>query len=461
MKLLLLSLLLATTSTLLAGVQVREFKTARGGRVWIYKPDSKPEAKLPCVLVAAAGSNFITGVSLGKEDRAEHQPYADAGFVVAAYDVSGPPPEDEENEEKLIESIKAFSKSDFGIEDAMAALAVAKEKVPQIDPRRIYAAGHSSAGTLALQLAASRGEIRGVAAYAPVVDLEGHLGMEVIDKVNGAVLAYRRIIFLSPLKNPDLIRVPLFLFHAKDDQKPWVEAIEKFHLSLEKAKVPHEHVSVATGGHYDSMIKTGLPKGVEWLKKLDAQVAASKAPAPGAKPLVVSPDMKIEFMDDGIHIGDFVFLPGKTTRAELVAALGEPDRSVLRHLGSTSGSLYYDAAGLTFTYDMMGKGGATGPRTESPLELQIYLRSYDDIIPAKAFPGKIVIRGVEVRAGITLSKAAATLGPKFTKEEAAIGGVYTSIRRFAKSYTNFSGGGFGKQEDGPVDYIHCARPMPQ
>ncbi len=459
MKLLLASLLLLFSITPLpAAVQVREFKTARGGRVWIYKPDAKADAKLPCVLVAAAGSNFITGVSLGKEDRAEHQPYADAGFVVAAYDVSGATAEGESDEAKLVEAIKAYSKSDFGMEDAMAALVVAKEKVPQIDPRRIYAAGHSSAGTLALQLAASHGEIRGVAAYAPVVDLEGHIGTETIDRINASVMFYKRIGRWSPKNYPDLFRVPMFLFHAKDDEKPWVEAIESFHQSLENAKVPHEYVTAESGGHYDSMIKTGLPKGVAWLKKLDAGIAAAPKAAAGSKPLAVSPDLKIEFQDDGIHLGDFTFLAGKTTRSELIATLGEPDRSLL-DLAFQTGLLYYDAAGLVFQYKI-GELKGSLPRPESPLDLNIYLKASEGSGPAKVFPGKVLIRGVEIRAGITRSKVAADLGPKFTKEEAAIGDTFTSIRRFAKSYTNFYGGKLGSTEDAPVDSIACARPMP-
>ena len=461
MKFLSLCLLLATTASVLAEVRVREFKSARGGRVWIYKPDAKPTEKLPCVLIAAAGSNLVTGMLLSEEDRPEHQPYAEAGFVVAAYDVSGPPPEDESDEEKLLESLKAYFKSDFGTADAMAALDLAQEKVTQIDPRRIYVAGHSSAGTLALQVAAAFGQIQGAAVYAPVVDLEEQIGKQQIESINGEVMGFRRILGYSPKNHWDIQQSPLFLFHAKDDRKPWVEAIEKFHLALEKAKAPHEYVVVDSGGHYDSMIEVGLPRGVEWLKKLDATVAASK-PRPGTQPLDVSPGMEIEFKDNGIHLDKFLFLPGKTTRAELVAALGEPDRSVRVFLfGSDTVMLYYDAAGLEFTFKSAVQQDTLLPRRESPLELLIHFRPSGNYSPRKAFPGKVVIRGVEIRAGVTEGKVAADLKPKFTKEEAAIGNNSSSIRRFAKSYTTFSGGKAGELKDDPVDYIFCARPMPE
>jgi hypothetical protein len=206
------------------------------------------------------------------------------------------------------------------------------------------------------------------------------------------------------------------------------------------------------------MIKAGLPKGVAWLKKLDARIAAAPKAAPATKPLAVFPDMKIEFMDDGIHIGDFVFLAGKTTRTELITGLGEPDRSTL-DLAFQTGLFYYDAAGLVFRYKV-GDVKGSAPRPESPLELQIFLGKLGEPGPAKIFPGRVVIRGVEIRAGIMKGKAVADLGPKFTKQEAAIGDTTVSIRRFAKSYTNFMGGDPRSQEDGPVETIFCTRAMP-
>ena len=51
----------------------------------------------------------------------------------------------------------------------------ATSSVPEINPNQLFAAGHSSAATMALNFAASAHEIKAVAAYAPVCDVKAHL----------------------------------------------------------------------------------------------------------------------------------------------------------------------------------------------------------------------------------------------------------------------------------------------
>ena len=62
-----------------------------GGKIWLYLPAGEHAPKsLPCILIAAAGSNLITGMELAGGDRPEHLPYAQAGFAVLAYPSSSP-----------------------------------------------------------------------------------------------------------------------------------------------------------------------------------------------------------------------------------------------------------------------------------------------------------------------------------------------------------------------------------
>ena len=49
-------------------------------------------------------------------------------------------------------------------------------KVPEVDPARIYAAGHSSAATHALLLAEHEPRLAGVIAYAPAIDVPKRFG---------------------------------------------------------------------------------------------------------------------------------------------------------------------------------------------------------------------------------------------------------------------------------------------
>src|SRR5262245_43535413 len=58
-------------------------------RIWIYLPEEPTGRKLPCVLIAPAGSRLFHGMSLGQGSVAEHLPYVRAGFVVVAYDIDG------------------------------------------------------------------------------------------------------------------------------------------------------------------------------------------------------------------------------------------------------------------------------------------------------------------------------------------------------------------------------------
>src|SRR5262245_60873435 len=69
-----------------------ELRLPDGRRVWVYLP-ATAEPKLACVLVPPAGSRMFHGMALGEGDRAEHVPYAAAGFAVVSFDMTGPWPE--------------------------------------------------------------------------------------------------------------------------------------------------------------------------------------------------------------------------------------------------------------------------------------------------------------------------------------------------------------------------------
>jgi dipeptidyl aminopeptidase/acylaminoacyl peptidase len=150
-------------------------RSARGtGELRVYLPQGGSE-KRPCVFVAPAGSPLICGMSLGDGDSPEQIPYARAGFIVVAYSIDGDLPKDH-SAEQLIHSIRCFKASHGGVDNASEAIDYALIHIPNIDPKRRYVAGHSSAATLALQVAEQDSRIAACAAYAPVTDIPAPFG---------------------------------------------------------------------------------------------------------------------------------------------------------------------------------------------------------------------------------------------------------------------------------------------
>ena len=110
-------------------------------------------------------------MKLADGDVAEHLPYARAGYAVLAFDVDGmlanrqnPTPE------AIFEAAGRFQAAQAGLVNAHIALEYVLAKVPEVDPKRITVAGHSSAGTLAVLFAEHEPRLRSCLAYAPVDD---------------------------------------------------------------------------------------------------------------------------------------------------------------------------------------------------------------------------------------------------------------------------------------------------
>lgn len=241
---------------------------ATGNAVWVYYPKTLPAEKIPCVLVAPAGSRLMDGMKVGEGDSREHVPYVEAGFAVVSYDISGEVAEDA-SEEQVVAGVSAFVKSDGGIVDAREAIKLAIQKFPFIDSGRLFVAGHSSAATLALQVAQNAPKIKGCVAYAPIVNVEEWLGAEALDVFKETGLG-QLVRAQSPHLHGEKITCPIFLFCAQDDETVDHESVKTYADALKSAGKSVEHVEVTTGGHYDGMIQGGIDKAIEWLKKLAA-----------------------------------------------------------------------------------------------------------------------------------------------------------------------------------------------
>jgi dienelactone hydrolase len=239
--------------------------------VWVYHPANMKEGAVPCVLIAAAGTRMFHGMDLGDGDVPEHLPYVKAGFAVVAYGLSGPWPEDPVTDAGVVKAITAFIQSQGGLNDAIAALQLAKEKHPFLNNSHVYAAGHSSAGVVSLNLAQKLPSLQGSIAYAPATDLEQRYGAKVIAQLNTGVPGFRKFVEEnSPFRNAEQIRCPVLLFNALDDSKIPPATINAYLKRLQKAGKNVKHVEVPTGDHYDSMLNEGIPQGIQWIKTLEA-----------------------------------------------------------------------------------------------------------------------------------------------------------------------------------------------
>jgi len=86
----------------------------------------------------------------------EHLPYIRAGFAVVAFDTDGAlaKPDDVTYEQVQV-AATAFKHAEAGVLNARQAIDYVLKMVPAIDPKRLYSAGHSSAGRISLLVAES------------------------------------------------------------------------------------------------------------------------------------------------------------------------------------------------------------------------------------------------------------------------------------------------------------------
>lgn len=251
--------------------KVRLNKDAEASDVWIYLPEKQGGEKSPVILVTAAGSYLWNGTSLDEGDQPEHLSYVRKGYTVIAYETPGSLDKvdmDKVSDEQVLKAARDFKDSKAGIISGQNALNYALEKISSLDTERIYIAGHSSAATHSLLVAANEPRIKAAIAYAPATDLESRLA-EMMESFDQEIPGFRDFIKQSsPKNNISKIKVPVFIFHAKDDSVVPIKDTESFVAELQKSNSNVIFVRAETGDHYDSMIQQGIPKAIEWLNKI-------------------------------------------------------------------------------------------------------------------------------------------------------------------------------------------------
>lgn len=224
-----------------------------------------PKGPAPLVVIAPAGSPLVHGMELVPEDIPEHLPWVRAGYVVISYSIDGSRTEDEQQDGFAFErALLLFERAHAGVDNARAAIDLAFANA-NIDHGRVIAAGHSSAASLALLAATQEPRIKAVAALAPCTDIETRL-KEVLDKWREWSPEFVFFIrWSSPRNRIRELTVPVFLFHAEDDENVPFQETATFARLL--TSTGNQHVVLSSypdGGHYDSMIEVGIGRAVAW-----------------------------------------------------------------------------------------------------------------------------------------------------------------------------------------------------
>ncbi|MBX9685755.1 MAG: acetylxylan esterase [Candidatus Obscuribacterales bacterium] len=235
-------------------------------KLWFYLPRIR-KGKIPCVFIAPAGSKMFHGMNLTAEDRKEHLPYVKRGFAVVAYELEGALAENAGPGE-TIKATKAFKASQGGVLDGKRAINAALSSLKEIDQNRLFAAGHSSAGTTALALAASEARIRACAAFAPCCNLKEFFG-GAIANLNLMAPGFSSFISsFAPDSNTNKLKCPVLIFNAADDDVVSPAEIKSYVAKLQVSNKSVKTVTVASGGHFNSMIDQGIPAAIQFFQTL-------------------------------------------------------------------------------------------------------------------------------------------------------------------------------------------------
>jgi dienelactone hydrolase/ribosomal protein S27E len=255
-------------------------------QLYIYLPQGEhAKRSLGCVLIAAAGGNLLRGAALGDSDRKEHFPYAKAGFAVVAYETDGDLSSEETRNPKAgARAYHEFAATEGGLVNARNAIRYISENIPEVDPARIYAVGHSSAGTLALLVAENEPAIEGCVAFAAVTDTVQDSAEIMRMTGPGADEMHSFIRRTSPRTNEANLNCPVFLFHAMDDNRVPPSHSKEFAKRLKQLGKQVTVETVPTGGHFNAMIQVGVPRAVQWLCALEGRTLPGQNRPQAASP---------------------------------------------------------------------------------------------------------------------------------------------------------------------------------
>jgi dipeptidyl aminopeptidase/acylaminoacyl peptidase len=222
-------------------------------KAWLFVPPGSDRTPAPAVLRIPGGGSLFKPAVLGLGTVPEIEPYFTAGYVTLVMSFRG-----------TLGNGGKFSESKGGLEDVLAALEYLK-KLPEVDKKNIYVAGHSSAATLALRASQASDIPRAVAAFSPVTDWTDFFKERMKDLSEESRKYLKEA---SAITEAPQTRCPVMLTHGTHDRIAPISHSEAMVAELKKAKKYCEFVKIPEGDHYFSMLKVAIPLSLAFFSEI-------------------------------------------------------------------------------------------------------------------------------------------------------------------------------------------------
>jgi len=228
-------------------------------KAWVSRDPADGKEKKPAVVYLHDGFSF------GNDDWDQTKPFRDAGFVVMMPILRG------ENDQP-----GNFSLFYDEVDDVLAA-ADALEKLPYVGSKRMYLAGHSQGGTLALLTALTTSRFRAAASFSGSPDQTNWAAVR--SNMNGFAGTNGQVPFdgenekesrmRSPLAFAESFKCPVRIYFGDQEayfkacSEKLVEKARKKKLDVEAVEVPGPHFSQAKTG----AVTNAIPKCIEFFQQ--------------------------------------------------------------------------------------------------------------------------------------------------------------------------------------------------
>jgi dipeptidyl aminopeptidase/acylaminoacyl peptidase len=213
--------------------ETREITYASGQhrfRAWVSAPSPFAGARRPAVLY------LHNGFAFGADDWDQAKPFRDAGYVLLIPILRG------ENGQP----------GDFSVfyDEVDDVLAAAEElaRQPHVDPNRLYVAGHSTGGTLALLAAMTSKRFRAAASFSDSPD-QGAWARAQDFSIPFDLGDPREVQMRSPLAFPRSFKCPVRLYYGsqedffEDSSEETAKLARKAGLDVQAVRVPGNHMT--------------------------------------------------------------------------------------------------------------------------------------------------------------------------------------------------------------------------
>jgi pimeloyl-ACP methyl ester carboxylesterase len=245
----------------------------------IYMPAGElPPGSIPLVLIAPAGTPLVVGNEIDAGNyHAEALPYAEAGMCAIHYSLDGAMLSEEPTNFEFAGAHRMFAQAEGGMINARNALEFALARIPAVDPKRVYTAGHSSAATISLLFASLEPRVAACIAYAPCTDTVAFC-RQILQEPAIRILAPQMSQFAqlaSPLAHVDKLKCPVFLFYTPDDSTTPMNENQPYITRLQQNNTAVKLEIGGPGGHYQPMVDQGIPRAIQWLQETKPVLAST------------------------------------------------------------------------------------------------------------------------------------------------------------------------------------------